>query len=158
MLGLKFSLLLSRSSFQKLKCFKPQISRRLFSTEIDKILNEAPKPKEKEVKLKGVQPQGKTKRWYKEVSVEHFSYGSNSGYQVLLDKRVVKTPGDNKLLLPTAPLAYGIAYEWEKQGTKILPVNMPLMILSCTSIDEMSKKRTVCIDTLLSYLRTDCTI
>lgn len=53
MLGLKFSLLLSRSSFQKLKCFKPQISRRLFSTEIDKILNEAPKPKEKEVKLKG---------------------------------------------------------------------------------------------------------
>lgn len=37
------------------------------------------------------------------------------GYQVLLDRTIVKTPARHELLLPTKPLALAIAAEWAWQ-------------------------------------------
>jgi chaperone required for assembly of F1-ATPase len=70
----------------------------------------------------------------------------------------VKTPADNRLLLPTLHLANAIALEWDSQDLKIQPATMPLMTLSCTATDEMPKKRVETIKTLMNFLKSDYVI
>ena len=50
-----------------------------------------------------------------------------SGWIVTLDGRMMKTPDENRFLLPTEELAYLVAGEWEAQDTKIRPITMPMV-------------------------------
>jgi chaperone required for assembly of F1-ATPase len=79
-------------------------------------------------------------------------------YVVTLDGRVLKTPGRNPLELPNIELAMGIAAEWDAQSEKtrgIQPVNMPLMSLASTAIDQVEIDPQTAIRTCMNYLPTD---
>lgn len=73
------------------------------------------------------------KRFYKDVTV-----GEGAFYQVLLDGRVIKTPGKKALMLPTRALADIVADEWRAQGTLIDPSTMPQTRFANTAIDAVS--------------------
>ncbi|MEO1282443.1 MAG: ATP12 family protein [Pseudomonadota bacterium] len=77
------------------------------------------------------------KRFYKIVSVQAVSVdGPGPGHHAIhLDDRPIKTPGRNKLALPTAALAAAIGEEWSAQGEFVEPQSMPLTKLSNTIID-----------------------
>ena len=58
------------------------------------------------------------------------------GYVVRLDGKVIKTPLQNPLLLPTQALAEAVAQEWAAQGDEIKPLDMPVTRLANTMIDK----------------------
>eukprot|EP01116_Phalansterium_solitarium_P014363 TRINITY_DN31995_c0_g1_i1.p1 TRINITY_DN31995_c0_g1~~TRINITY_DN31995_c0_g1_i1.p1 ORF type:complete len:311 (+),score=97.72 TRINITY_DN31995_c0_g1_i1:94-1026(+) len=133
-------------------------SVRTFSSEVaaeDAVAKPVKAPKYKEAKVGNLRQDGSTMRWYKAASVEPFKRANESGYLVLLDGRVIKTPKDNRLLLPTKELALAIAAEWEMQGKNILPAEMPLMTLAATALDQVPERRGVVVDSLMSHLKTD---
>ncbi len=68
------------------------------------------------------------KRFWKTVTVE-------SG-TILLDGRLVKTPGRMTLKLPTPQLADAMADEWRAVGTEIKPHEMPLTGLANSAIER----------------------
>lgn len=91
------------------------------------------------------------KRFYKSASVGT----TEGGYHVLLDGRPVKTPAKAALLLPVEALAAEIAAEWEAQGEKILPAEMPVMTLATTGIDRVTPQREDVIDQIAAYGASD---
>lgn len=58
------------------------------------------------------------------------------GHVVRLDGKVIKTPLQHPLLLPTQALAAAVAQEWAAQGDEIQPLNMPLTRLANTMVDK----------------------
>jgi chaperone required for assembly of F1-ATPase len=53
------------------------------------------------------------------------------GYQIMLDKRVLKTPAKRPLTLPTRALALAIAAEWEWQvraAHACFPIALPFIL------------------------------
>ncbi len=86
------------------------------------------------------------------TTIHHFQYS------ITLDGRVLKTPGRNPLILPNLNLAMSIAAEWDAQTNKrmgIQPVNMPMMSIASTAIDQIQVDRTHAVDTCMRYLPTD---
>jgi chaperone required for assembly of F1-ATPase len=73
------------------------------------------------------------KRFYTSVTV-----GEGAFYQILLDGRIVKTPGKRALTLPTRQLAEAIAAEWAAQEDLVNPITMPLTRFANTAIDAVS--------------------
>ncbi|KAF9264748.1 ATP12-domain-containing protein [Marasmius fiardii PR-910] len=95
------------------------------------------------------------KRFWKTVDMEK----RKEGYVVTLDKRPLKTPSGNTLLLPhNKPIAAAlVATEWENQETLIKPHALPMTSLVSRAIDALSGKKSredVC-KSLLEYLDTD---
>ncbi len=82
------------------------------------------------------------KRFWKSVNV---SEGT-----ILLDSRLVKTPGRMTLQLPTIQLAEAIADEWRAVGDEIKPHEMPLTGLANSAIE-----RAPSAETLAVYAETD---
>lgn len=72
------------------------------------------------------------KRFYKDVTV-----GEGAFFQILLDGRVIKTPGKKALLLPSRALADAVAGEWSAQDPVIDPSTMPLTRFANTAIDAV---------------------
>lgn len=79
----------------------------------------------------------------------------DDGYLVALDGRTVKTPGKQKLLLPTKLLAETVAQEWNAQDEDIIPDSMPITQLSNTAIDRVMPNRDAIIEELVGYAHTD---
>ncbi len=65
----------------------------------------------------------KIKRFYKVVEV----VGVRGGFVVELDRRAVKSPGRNRLILPSRVLAEKLATEWRQQSEFIVSSTMPFM-------------------------------
>jgi chaperone required for assembly of F1-ATPase len=74
---------------------------------------------------------------------------------VLLDDRLVKTPGGNTLAAPSAPLAQAIAAEWNAQGERIDPATMPLTKLANTIIDGVAPNPQPVAEEIVKYLGSD---
>lgn len=74
------------------------------------------------------------KRFYQKAA----SRACEAGYEILLDKRPVKTPARVPLLIPSEALAGAIVEEWDRQGEKIEPRSMPLTGLANAAIDRVS--------------------
>ncbi|KAL6776297.1 ATP12 [Auxenochlorella protothecoides x Auxenochlorella symbiontica] len=91
-------------------------------------------------------------RFYKHVGVRPEDQGQ--GYHVTLDSRVLRTPAQKPLMVPSEALAHAIAAEWECQVQRVQPHTMPLMTLAATAIDA-PRGRAVVVDTLIHYLHTD---
>ncbi|KFM26182.1 ATP synthase mitochondrial F1 complex assembly factor 2 [Auxenochlorella protothecoides] len=91
-------------------------------------------------------------RFYKHVGVRPEDQGQ--GYHVTLDSRVLRTPAQKPLTVPSEALAHAIAAEWECQVQRVQPHTMPLMTLAATAIDA-PRGRAVVVDTLIHYLHTD---
>lgn len=48
-------------------------------------------------------------------------------YRILLDDRIILTPGSLPLWSPSEPLSYSVAVEWDMQEKTITPHMMPLV-------------------------------
>ncbi|KAK2460595.1 hypothetical protein APHAL10511_007065 [Amanita phalloides] len=100
-------------------------------------------------------PETTSKRFWKEVGIE--KHGES--FAVTLDKRPLKTPSGNALLLPRNKtlVASLIATEWDNQEKMIKPHALPLTSLAARAIDAFKEKetRTDIHASLLRYLDTD---
>ncbi|DBB10100.1 TPA: hypothetical protein ACH3X3_001684 [Trebouxia sp. C0006] len=116
-------------------------------------LSDAPPVKSKNQGLGNSRAEGTAPRFYKYVGVEP-APGQGNGWQITLNDRALKTPARQPLIVPSYPLALGIAAEWEWQDNRIRPFTMPLMSLAATAIDQPKPRQKV-TDTMLQYLDTD---
>lgn len=83
------------------------------------------------------------------------SSSSTRWFGVTLDGRGVSTPMGNKLAVPSEKLAHMIAAEWDAQDKHLRPVNMPLMTLACTALDQVAHHPNVYREQSLRFLPTD---
>jgi len=90
-------------------------------------------------------------RFYKSVSTQE----KDGRFQVLLDERVLKTPGKMAFTLPTKPLAEAVAKEWDAQTDKIEPANMPLTRLMNVALEQTPDRRPELLDEAKRYTSTD---
>lgn len=103
-------------------------------------------PSARYVYLKGIKPDGRSKRFYKQIQVltahihtaqqagQHTSSSSAPSssslvYAIQLDGRWLVTQYNSILYAPTHQLAMAIALEWDTQGEYIRPASMPLVSL-----------------------------
>lgn len=88
------------------------------------------------------------------IIVQEISKGT--AYGILFDdKYPLKTPAKKPFIVPSKPLAHGIAAEWMWQkDNRVVPDTMPLMSLAATAIDEPQSGETIS-SSLCSFLPTD---
>lgn len=91
------------------------------------------------------------KRFYTNVTTS----GDDGAYKVLLDERVVRTPGGAELVLPTARAAELVAAEYAAQGEHIDPMAMPVTRLVNTAVDGVATDPQVVLEDILRYASTD---
>lgn len=92
------------------------------------------------------------KRFYDKVAVRAIS---KAEFSITLDGKDLLTPARKTLVLPTEPLALGIALEWEKQSEKMRPDTMPLMKLATTTLDQVPTIRPTMTDSMLRCVQCD---
>ena len=80
---------------------------------------------------------------------------STSWYGITLDGRLLKSPMNQTLAVPSQNLAYAIAAEWDAQAKYLQPAQMPLMTLSCTALDQAAEFPEGYREQSLNYLPTD---
>lgn len=90
-------------------------------------------------------------RFYKSAA----SKKSETGWQVLLDGKPIRTPMKHVFTLPTEKLAHEVALEWNAQGEKIDKLSMPLMGYSSVAIDIVPNNRKDLILEMLAFSQTD---
>ena len=78
-----------------------------------------------------------------------------SGWQVLLDGRVVKTQAGSAQVVSTAALASAMAAEWQIQGETVDPDSLPLRDLADYAIDVIAPDRAAAAAQLRRYAETD---
>jgi chaperone required for assembly of F1-ATPase len=93
------------------------------------------------------------KRFWKEVSVAP----EGEGYGVRLDRRPVRTPAREALVIPGLTLAEAIADEWATVGEDIEPRAMPLTGLANAAIDRVGPDLAAFAAGLARYAEADLT-
>jgi chaperone required for assembly of F1-ATPase len=91
------------------------------------------------------------RRLSKEVSLDE----TPSGWRVLLDGRVARTPRKRELTLPVRALAEAILAEWASQGERLNPGTMPLTKLANTTIDAVVGHEPVVRAEIAKYAGSD---
>ena len=91
------------------------------------------------------------KRFYDKAEVVSLA----DGYGIELDGRAVKTPEKRDNISPTKALAEAICQEWNDQGDKVAPDQMPIAKLQNTAIDRVETRRDDLIEELVKYSGTD---
>lgn len=92
-------------------------------------------------------------RFYSDVDVKLDE--ATQKFLVLLDGRVLKTPGMQPFALPTKSLACVVAQEWDSQVCVLETSLMPVTMQCATAIDITSVQRPNIVTELLRYLTTD---
>ena len=92
------------------------------------------------------------KRFYKTVSIGPLE---DSGFGILLDGRVVKTPAKAALAMPTEAAAALIAEEFEAQGEHIDPATMPVTRLANTAVDGVAPDPQPVFEDILRFASSD---
>ena len=77
------------------------------------------------------------------------------GWGILLDGKALRSPAKRPFVLPTEALAKAIADEWQAQGEKVEPSSMPLMQFAATAIDRLADDRSVLVEEIAGYARSD---
>ena len=129
----------------------------------DKIAKVDDSAKKKDVPLGMLKADGSSKRFYKAASVSELEQDDpRTGTQrkmwaLTLDGRLVRTPANKLLTLPTKKMAMAIALEFDVQDLHILPYTMPMTTLATTAIDQISRSdvRKSSITGLLRQLTND---
>ncbi|MEJ6390861.1 ATP12 family chaperone protein [Gymnodinialimonas ulvae] len=94
----------------------------------------------------------KAKRFWDAVDVVPSERG---GYSVLLDGRVVSTPGKLPLVLPTRALAEAVAAEWRAQEGELQPLTMPNTRSANSAVERVMPQHAEVCDMLAAYGETD---
>ena len=92
-------------------------------------------------------------RFYKTVSIDE----TEDGVAILLDERLVRTPGRSPLVLANKRIGEAVAEEWESQTKVIDPLSMPLTRLANSSIDQVAPDHRKIVDHLVQYAGSDLT-
>lgn len=93
----------------------------------------------------------KTKRFWKQAHVEQ----RDTGFAVLLDTRILRTPSKSELLLPNAEMARAVAQEWDAQTGEIDPLTMPFTRSANSAIDKVAPQHGDVADLIAAYGGTD---
>lgn len=94
---------------------------------------------------------GRVRRFYCEARAVE----AEGGFCVALDGRLVRTPAEAELVIPSRALAEAIAAEWAAQGEEVDPYTMPLSRLANTAIDLTGPMRDRTVGELGDFARTD---
>lgn len=93
------------------------------------------------------------KRVYKQVAVA--ACEGDQGYVVMLDDKILHTPGKQVLVMPSERLAVAVAEEWAGQGEDIVPDSMPLTRLAATATDRVAAAPDTVAEELMRFAATD---
>jgi len=93
----------------------------------------------------------KAKRFYKDATI----VPKEGGFAVLLDGRVLKTPGKLALIISDRDTAERVAAEWAAQDEFILPQTMPCTRLMNVAIERTPVSRDEVIKNIVSFAETD---
>ncbi|WP_374656588.1 ATP12 family chaperone protein [Dongia sp.] len=91
------------------------------------------------------------RRFYRTAAAQK----GESGWNVALDGKLLRSPGKLALDLPSRALAQAIAAEWDAQSEHVRPHSMPLMQLAATAIDRVRPERARIVPELAGYGATD---
>jgi len=91
------------------------------------------------------------KRFYKDVSV----HDTDRGFAVVLDGRVLKTPGKAALRFSNQTQADLVAAEWQAQWEEILPNTMPCTRLMNVACEQTPSRRGELVKEFCAYASTD---
>jgi len=91
------------------------------------------------------------RRFWKDVDVRP----AGGGWEVMLDGRVLRTPGNQPLILPTEALARAVAEEWAAQGDIIAPLTMPLTRAVNAAVERVSQQKAAVASMLAAYAEAD---
>ena len=91
------------------------------------------------------------KRFYKDVTVKT----SESGYQICLDDRPVRSPAKAVVVVPNKALAEALQAEWQAVEGEIQPEDMPLYSMAVTVTDRVTPQRQALADELTVYIHDD---
>ena len=91
------------------------------------------------------------KRFYKDVTVKT----SESGYQICLDDRPVRSPAKAVVVVPSQALAEAVQAEWQAVEDEIQPEDMPLYSMAVTVTDRVTPQRKALVDELAGYIHDD---
>lgn len=91
------------------------------------------------------------KRFWKTVEVSRLS----EGHAVMLDGRMLKTPGKQDLVLPTHAVAELVAAEWRAQSDVIDPEVMPATRAANSAIDKVRGQKAEVTGLLAAYGDSD---
>ncbi len=91
------------------------------------------------------------KRFWKNTSAEPAS----GGFAVFLDKRPLKTPLKNLMIVPTLPFASAIAAEWQLIDVKIQKHLMPFTRFAEAALDAAGTEYEEIVNNLAGYGETD---
>jgi chaperone required for assembly of F1-ATPase len=91
------------------------------------------------------------KRFYKSATMDV----RPDGFVILLDGRLVKTPGKRVLAFPSGSLALQAAREWDAQEAVIDPGRMPLTRLANSILDGVTQNHEAVIAEAANYAATD---
>ena len=91
------------------------------------------------------------KRFYKDVTVRN----SETGYQICLDNRPVRSPSKAVVEVPSLVLAEAVQAEWQAVEDEIQPEDMPLYSMAVTVTDRVTPQRQALADELAGYINDD---
>ena len=91
------------------------------------------------------------KRFYKDVTVKE----SETGYQIYLDNRPVRSPAKAVVEVPSLVLAEAVQAEWQAVEDEIQPEDMPLYSMAVTVTDRVMPQRQTLEDDLAGYIHDD---
>ena len=91
------------------------------------------------------------KRFYKDVTVRN----SETGYQICLDNRPVRSPAKVVVEVPSLVLAEAVQAEWQAVEDEIQPEDMPLYSMAVTVTDRVTPQRQALADELAGYIHDD---
>jgi chaperone required for assembly of F1-ATPase len=122
-----------------------ELMRELF----DEVAGKSPVDPEEAVRrtTRGVQ----RKRFYTSAGVIE----TPEGFAVALDRKTVRTPSGQPLLVPARAIAGAIAAEWDAQQEIINPTSMPLTRLANSVIDGVVDRVEAVTDDIAKYFGSD---
>ena len=99
-----------------------------------------------------MKPWQKKRRW---VEVAYSYKHDLEAYEILLDGKAIRTPGNKVFSIPTQGLAEAIASEWSSQSGTINPNLMPCTRMINSTIDKVIPQHDSVINDLVGYGDTD---
>lgn len=95
------------------------------------------------------------RRFWTQADIRAGGSEGADGWQVMLDGRVLRTPGRQVLSLPTRALARAIAAEWDAQGEFVQPATMPLTRAANSAVERVTPQHASVAAMLAEYAQTD---
>ncbi len=94
---------------------------------------------------------GAARRFYKEAAIGRHE----SGFVLLLDGRIAKTPAGNPLAVSREAVAKALAAEWAGQGERLNPAAMPLTRIVNSAIDGVAREMDAVRADIVRYAGND---